>query len=307
MNELPPTAREVPEQLASIGHSMSPEDIAATYEIYSKLHENMRASDEVRIKPDIPYGEDDRQKLDLFLTEGDSTTCLLFVHGGGFIGGNRRLSDKSPFYGNVGRWGARAGFSTAVMSYRLAPQHRWPAGIDDVAAASNWLRREGPRHDLDMRNLVLVGHSAGASHVADYIAARASVGDLEPVSGAILISGMYQFDRLASRQTASIEAYYGEDRDLWRQRSSIEGLLKTQVPLLLATAELDPNVFPEQAEIVIDRFRLAGVELRSAVVPMHTHLSEILHLGSDDKSLESLIYEFLECGKAARGNLGEAG
>ena len=56
-----------------------------------------------------------------------SRPVLVFVHGGGFTGGNKS-TPGSPFYDNVPLWAARNGLVGVNITYRLAPQHPWPAG-----------------------------------------------------------------------------------------------------------------------------------------------------------------------------------
>ena len=52
---------------------------------------------------------------------------LIYVHGGAFTAGNKR-APGSPFYDNIALFAARSGFVGVNITYRLAPQHQWPAG-----------------------------------------------------------------------------------------------------------------------------------------------------------------------------------
>ena len=60
-----------------------------------------------------------------------------------------------------------------TMNYRLAPQHRWPSGAEDVGAAIEWLATEIGGYGGDAGRIVVAGHSAGASHVAGFLAGQA--------------------------------------------------------------------------------------------------------------------------------------
>lgn len=75
---------------------------------------------------------------------------MLFIHGGGYCRGSAH--GHSPF---VSRLAARLNLKTRSIDYRLAPEHPWPAGLDDCEAAYKALRKgmEGP--------LVVAGDSAG--------------------------------------------------------------------------------------------------------------------------------------------------
>jgi acetyl esterase/lipase len=56
--------------------------------------------------------------------------ALIFLHGGGFVRGDKGDRD------NVGYYFARQGLVVIVPNYRLAPDHRWPAGAEDAVAVA---------------------------------------------------------------------------------------------------------------------------------------------------------------------------
>ena len=77
----------------------------------------------------------DRHLLDVFTPESGSGTrpVLIYVHGGAFVGGNKRLPN-SPFYDNIMLWAVKNGFVGVNTTYRLAPASPWPAGFRRSAA-----------------------------------------------------------------------------------------------------------------------------------------------------------------------------
>jgi triacylglycerol lipase len=83
---------------------------------------------------------------------------LVFVHGGGFTGGNRRTGD-SPFYDNIMLWALKNGMVGVNMTYRLAPQSQWPAAQQDIASALAWVQDNIASHGGDPSRIVLMGHS----------------------------------------------------------------------------------------------------------------------------------------------------
>jgi triacylglycerol lipase len=116
--------------------------VAATMALFAPLHARSDVSG-VSIQRDQRYGAHERQRLDVFAPSTPAATprpVLMFVHGGGFIGGDKRVPDR-PFYDNVGLWAVRNGLIGVTLTYRLAPDHKWPAGSDDVAAAVQWARQ----------------------------------------------------------------------------------------------------------------------------------------------------------------------
>src|SRR5262249_32148553 len=156
----------------------------------------------------------ERNLLDIF--EGPSgepaRPVLVFVHGGGYIMGDRRSSPGSPWHDNIAVWAARSGFVGVNMTYRLAPKYGWPAAQQDIAAALRWLRENIAAHGGDPARIVLMGHSSGATHVAEYIGHEefyVGPGSSSGVIGAIVMSGL--FDPSKVEPAPGVVAYFGAD------------------------------------------------------------------------------------------------
>lgn len=86
--------------------------------------------------------------------------CVIVIHGGGWDGGDRT---QLPHFNH---WLARRGYAVAAISYRLAPQHPWPAQRDDTLAAIAYLKAHAGELGLDPARLVLCGRSAGGQIAA---------------------------------------------------------------------------------------------------------------------------------------------
>lgn len=115
----------------------------------------------VRVLEDIPYLDDGlaAHRLDIYLPphlDSRAPVCL-YVHGGGF----RALSKNTHWL--FGLTFARRGYVVANINYRLAPQHRFPAAVEDCCAALSWLARSCDHYGGDRDRLVLAGESAGAN------------------------------------------------------------------------------------------------------------------------------------------------
>ena len=92
---------------------------------------------------------------------------VLYVHGGAFWS----LSKETHWL--MGLAFARRGFVVANVNYRLAPQHRFPAGLEDVAEAWRYVRDHCAEWGGDPSNIILAGESAGANLVSALALARA--------------------------------------------------------------------------------------------------------------------------------------
>ena len=108
-------------------------------------------------------------ELDLYLPTAAATPApvILFVHGGGWRVGSRRsfgpaFADWEP---SAFHRLADAGFAVASVDYRLSAEAVFPAQLDDVRAAAQWLGANAEQFDLDPRRLVVWGESAGG-HLA---------------------------------------------------------------------------------------------------------------------------------------------
>lgn len=238
------------------------------------------------------YGTHERHRLDVFTPDGaQRLPVLLFMHGGAYVGGDKHI-DGSPFYTNIGAWAARNGMVGVNMTYRLAPQATWPAAQEDIASAVRWVRANVAAHGGDPSRIILMGHSAGASHVSNYLAhPRFHGADGPGVAGAVIVSAFYDFEKLNATQT--FFQYHGNDRAQYVQRSPLRGLLESRVPMLFAVAEFDTPDFNQQAEILKDTFCRAGRCPRMLMLPRHSHMSEIYSVGTADVGLANEILGFV--------------
>jgi acetyl esterase/lipase len=252
----------------------------------------------VKVERDVKYGAADRNLLDVFTPETGSSPrpVLIFVHGGAFVGGNKR-APGSPFYDNIMLWAVKNGFVGVNVTYRLAPQSSWPAGAEDLAAAVQWVANGIGERGGDPARLYLMGHSAGAVHVASYVSHpefhKVKGGGL---AGAILVSGIY--DLTVTPAGAPERAYFGTDPARYTEQSSVNGLAKIKTPLMLVAAELDPPWAHEQFDFLKDS--LCKSEhgcVRSVLLPQHSHMSEAYSINTADTRLTDQILDFVKTGK----------
>ena len=130
---------------------------------------------------DVPYlaGANLREHLlDVWRPAGDAVASssrfrgppwpiVFYVHGGGF----RILSKDTHWVMALGF--ARRGFDVFNVSYRLAPKHRYPAPLEDVCRAFDWVVKNAARFGGDTSRIVLAGESAGANLVTSLALALA--------------------------------------------------------------------------------------------------------------------------------------
>jgi triacylglycerol lipase len=290
-----PMPEDIAWKLLELGRVIDPPKTAA---LYAPLQEK-EPYQGVKVERDVKYGPADRNLLDVFVPEtaAPSRPVLIFVHGGAFVGGNKRTTPTSPFYDNIMLWAAKNGFVGVNVTYRLAPLAPWPAGAEDLATAVQWVSGKIGERGGNPARIYLVGHSAGAVHVASYVSHpefhKMKGGGL---AGAIMISGIY--DLTATPLADPERAYFGTDPARYAERSSLQGLATTDIPLMMAAAELDPSGFVLQFDLLKQATckRASGCA-RAFLLPQHSHMSEVYSINTADTRLTDQILDFVKTGK----------
>jgi acetyl esterase/lipase len=141
----------------------------------------------------IAYGDDPRQKLDVYVPRHsvESAPVVVFFYGGSWNSGSR--SD----YGFVGEALASRGVVAVLADYRLYPQVRYPLFLEDGAKAVAWTHEHIRQFSGNPQRLYLMGHSSGAYNVAmlalDPGLLRAVGMSPHDLSGWIGLAGPYDF------------------------------------------------------------------------------------------------------------------
>jgi len=243
------------------------------------------------IERDLAYGEHPLQRLDVHRAIEPAEApapVLVFVHGGAFVRGDK---GDGEIFDNVLNYFSRHGYVGVNVNYRLAPDHQWPAGAEDLASVIGWIRDNASRYGADADRIFLMGHSAGATHVAQYTFTEA----LQPedgndgVVGSVLISGTY-----AGSSRDSMSNYYGADESLWAARVPAGHVPGRAVPLFVVDAEYDRLTMQEEA---VDLIRAVcerdGRCPRHKQVPGHNHYSIMYSFNTADDSIAGDVLQFI--------------
>lgn len=226
----------------------------------------------LRVARDVAYGPDPRQRLDVYAPCAPSTRprpVVVFLYGGSWNSGTR------AGYAFVGRALAAQGFVTIVPDYRLVPAVRYPAFVEDGAAAVRWTMAHAGEHGGNGRAVVLMGHSAGA-----YIAAMLAVdprwlGDERAaVKGLVGLAGPYDF---APFDVAASRAAFGR----WPDPSDTQPVKWASAgdpaALLLYGTE-DTVVRPRNSQALAAKLRAGGVPVSLRAYPKLGHVGILLAL-----------------------------
>lgn len=239
----------------------------------------------------IAYGSGPRQKLDLYRPEGrpegrtGPLPVVVFLYGGGWNSGERAN------YRFVGQALASRGYLAAIPDYRLYPQVRFPAFVEDAAAAVAWARAHAARHGGDPERIALVGHSAGA-HIAALLATDAHWLGAAGVPRAALramvgLAGPYAFNPLDYGRTRAI--FEGlADIDRARPIAAVDG---GEPPALLLHGLRDETVHPEQSALFARRIEAAGGRVRTVTYAGLGHIGIVLALAAPFQAMAPVLDE----------------
>ena len=253
----------------------------------------------VEVSRGLAYASHPRQQLDVF--RGGARAALpvvIFVHGGAFVDGHR---DRTPeVYSNVLYYFARNGLVGVNMEYRLAPEHRYPSGSQDVALAVDWARRNIREHGGDPERIFLIGHSAGAAHAGSYAYDRRLQPPSGPgIAGLVVLSGRVRAEAHAENPNArKVEAYYGPDPAVHEDCSAVTHVSADSVATMIGIGEYEnPLLDVHCAELC---HRLAAAKRRAprfVWLAGHNHSSVIAHFNTAEDRLGREILEFIQLGR----------
>jgi triacylglycerol lipase len=279
-------------QVEALGPVVDP---AGVGKIYAQLRSQM-PTDGVKKTLDVAYGPADLNRLDVYEPGSPAAKpapVLIFIHGGAFIGGDKKS------YDNIGYYFARHGVVTVLANYRLAPANPWPAGATDVGSAVAWTRANIAAHGGDPAKIVLFGHSAGASHVAAYaFEKRFQPASGSGLAGVILGSGIYDpsLDPLipGNPPNGPDEAYYGADSKAYAARSTALHADAARIPTLIFEVELDPLPMLVSNgtfySLLCHRDNQCPLMYRFL---MHDHISAPTAIDTGDESVSAPLLDFI--------------
>ncbi|OBX17799.1 alpha/beta hydrolase [Erythrobacter sp. QSSC1-22B] len=220
------------------------------------------------------YGTHPRQQLDLYRPKAwragqAGLPIVVFLYGGSWQEGGR------GGYEFVARAFADAGFLVAVPDYRLVPEVRFPAFLEDSAAAVRWVRANATRFGGDPDRIVIVGHSAGAYNAAMLALDDRWLGeDRQALRGLVGLAGPYDFLPLDTAVTVDA---FGQERDL-ESTQPISFASAGDPPALLLHGDRDTTVYPRNSERLASILRAAGVEAQLKLYPDLGHVGIITAL-----------------------------
>lgn len=236
----------------------------------------------------IAYGPEPRQRLDVYTPtakgEGEAHVAarpvVVFFYGGSWKSGQRGR------YRFIGEAFASKGFVTVVPDYRLYPEVRYPAFVEDGAKAVRWVRDHAGEFGGDPDRIILAGHSAGAHTAAmlatnDQFLADAGVPP-ESIRAFIGLAGPYAFDPFKYSSTRPVFETVATPADM-QPGTYANG---NEPPMLLLHGLDDTTVIPFNSRTLAEHVNAAGGQAQVVEIDGTGHIGLVL----------SLAYPFREDG-----------
>jgi acetyl esterase/lipase len=252
-----------------------------------------RIPEGIEFLSDLEYGNGGGKPLFLDLAHPKQANgplpAVIFVHGGGWKGGAR-----SEYHGPMLDL-AKEGFVTVSIDYRLAPDHPFPAPLEDVKCAVRWVRANADKYNIDPNHIGAFGLSAGG-HLVAMLGSTGNKKTWEgkggnpkkssAVQAIVCHAGIYdlplayehshtQNEREAKSLRGAMEALLdgppeGHEAE-YKKASPITYVHKKMPPVFLFHGAEDPLVPLEQAQRFEKRLRKAKVDVELLSIPGAGH------------------------------------
>jgi acetyl esterase/lipase len=233
--------------------------------------------------------------LDYYSASEANAPLLVVIHGGGWRAG------AADDLASLNYWLAARGVAVAAIRYRFAPAHPFPAAVDDVRAAIDWLKARSDDLGFDGGRIALLGRSAGG-----HLALLAAYSAADPaVRGVISFYG--PTDLVWSWEHPSPEPVYDSrgtlagftggtpiDRpDVYAAASPLS-FVAGAIPTLLVHGVRDPLVSVEHSRMLTDSLRSRGSPVTFIEMPWATHGCDFAFNGPCGQISATAVARFLE-------------
>ncbi|WP_054531402.1 alpha/beta hydrolase [Erythrobacter sp. SG61-1L] len=246
-------------------------------------------------------GPDPTQQLYIYPNRGaEPLPVLVFVHGGSWNSGD------PADYGFIARNFAPQGYVVVLAGYRLGPKGRFPAMLEDTAAAVAWAHRNAARYGGDPDRILLMGHSAGAYNAAmvaldpQWLGRQGMTSDM--IAGVVGLAGPYDFYPFTT--DAARQAFGHWPRPAETQ--PVNFALAKAPPMLLLTGSDDTSVRPRNSEKLASALTAAGAPTRPIVLDGIGHAGILIRLakpfdlsGETKRRVLAFLAERAESAKAS--------
>ena len=232
--------------------------------------------------------------------DADPDLRLLYLHGGGFVSGS-----GAHYLALAGHISAAAQCAVLLPDYRLAPEHRFPASIDDCICAHEWMMASGPYGPAPATATFIAGDSAGGGLTLATLLALRDRGRPLPTAGIPLSactdltlasdSIRSEEDPICSARSMPVfaELYLGEADPRNPLASPVFGTYTGIPPLLIQVGEHE--MLRDDSVRVAAKARSDGVEVKLEVWPGMVHVFQVRELPESYEAVEHIAQFMRSC------------
>ena len=209
----------------------SPYTIETTYEKLKKNYPFITPIssinfENINVFENVIYQEKHQLKADIFQPKKQtkSSVAIILVHGGGWISGSKE--NQKPMAEAL----ASAGFVTMAINYRLSDVAKYPAPLEDIDDAVNYLKKNRKKYKLNQSKIVILGASAGAQLATLYGVKS------KKISTIINVDGIVSFIHQEAEEGTYASYFLGDTKQdnftLWKEASPLEYVNSKTPPTL---------------------------------------------------------------------------
>lgn len=251
------------------------------------------------VEKDIPYADGgDQQMLDLYLPARPDFTTIVFTYGGGWHSGSRKSVSQ------IGEKFQQLGYGCVLPSHRLSPKDKYPAQIEDLAAAFAWVRDNIEQKGGNPKRLILMGHSSGAqlslllASDARHLAGKG----LKPhdIAGVIGLSTPVDLEPRVDKKGFGDALMAGRGADAFdrnpetmKEASPIQHCSKALPPVQLVVGERDFPMLAADANAYAQKARDVGAMVEVFVAQGCDHMRVVRSVLDDESAVQRQILIFL--------------
>lgn len=209
-----------------------PYTIEGTYEKLKKKHPfiqplDFKTPENINVSLNVEYKNINGQSLvaDVYFPKNKTQKYpgIVMVHGGGWISGNKDLEKY------MAEQLASKGFVAMAINYRLSNVAKYPAPIEDIQDAMDWLKKNASKFSLNANKLAIIGESAGAQ-----LATLAGVKN--NIQAIVNVDGIVSFIHPESEESTYAAYFLGTTKEngfqVWKEASPLEYVGKKTPPTL---------------------------------------------------------------------------
>ena len=261
------------------------------------LPDNFDKSKLGTIERDITYCVMDNEalKMDILYptTEQQKWPVVIHIHGGGWVSGTKEfysIADAELL--------SKFGIMSVAVEYRLAPEYKFPAMIEDVKCAVRYLRSHAAEYNIDPSRFGAIGGSAGGHlaallgltdetagfDVGEYLAYPSNIQAVVDMFGSSNVEPPYTmnlfFDPMEVFGTSD------ENDPIFINSSPTHYVSSDSPPFLLIHGERDPTIPPFQSRLLFEKLQKEGVSVDLIIVQNAGH--NLLHRGNKGEITPSI-------------------